>query len=69
MVTTIFFDNYFPPTIIEVKKYNDETYLNITTDLTPNDGVYENNVIGIWRVKYKKIDPLYYCDGQRNICG
>jgi hypothetical protein len=68
-IKTIFCDNYFPPTIIEVKKYKDGSYLNFTTYLKPNNGIYDARVVGIWKVKYKKINPKYYCDGQRDVHG
>lgn len=67
MITTIFCDEYFPPIIIEVNKYKDGSYLNETTYREPSDGVYEDNIIGLWKVKYKKIDPLYTCNVQRNV--
>lgn len=64
---TIFCDNYFPPTIIKCNKWKDGTYTNYTEYRYPNDGKYDNSVFGIWKVKYKKLNPNYYCDGQINI--
>jgi hypothetical protein len=69
MVTTIFCDNYFPPTVIEVIKWKSGKYENRTDYIVPNDGKYGKEVIGLWKVKYKKLDPDYYCEGQRNIGG
>lgn len=66
---TVFCDNYFPPTIIEVIKWGNGDYQNQTEYRVPNDGKYPDYVIGVWRVKYKKLNPNYYCDGQRNTGG
>ena len=66
---TVFCDNYFPPTIIEVIKWGNGDYQNQTEYREPNDGKYPDYVIGIWRVKYKRLNPNFYCDGQRNTGG
>jgi hypothetical protein len=66
-IETVYCDNYFPPTSIMVKKYKDGTYLNETTYLVPEDGIYQKQVVGLWHVKYKKLDPNYYCDGQKHL--
>ena len=63
---TIFCDNYFPPIFIECYKYGEDEYINKTEYTEPNDGNYGNNIVGIWRVKYKKLDPNYYLKGQLN---
>ena len=68
-IETIFCDNYFPPTIIECNKWEDETYTNYTDYRHPYDGKYDKSVFGVWRVKYKKLDPAFYCEGQRNVHG
>lgn len=60
----VFCDNYFPPTFILVKKFKDESYILETTYSEPNDGIYEKYVVGIWKVKYKKLNPNYYLKGQ-----
>jgi hypothetical protein len=65
-VETIFCDNYFPPTIIECHKWKDGTFTNYTEYRVPEDGKYNPSLFGIWRVKYKKLDPDFYCEGQ---CG
>lgn len=62
---TIFCDNYFPPTIIEVMKFKDGDYQNRTEYTVPHNGEYPDYVIGVWRVKYKTLNPNYYCEGQR----
>lgn len=64
MKKTVFCDNYFPPTVIVCKKYSSEEYEDETDYRSPNDGVYPDFVYGVWNVKYKKLDPNYYCKGQ-----
>ncbi|AIX11858.1 hypothetical protein [Flavobacterium phage V157] len=63
-VETIFCDNYFPPTIIECNKWKDETYTNYTKYTYPCGGKYDKSVFGVWRVKYKTLNPNYYLAGQ-----
>lgn len=65
-VTTVFCDNWFPPTTIEVIKWGNGEYQNQTEYRVPIDGKYPKYVIGIWKVKYKKLDSSYYCNGQQN---
>lgn len=62
--TTIFCDNYFSPTIIECIKWGNGDYQNQTDYREPENGVYPDYVIGVWRVKYKTINTDYYCAGQ-----
>lgn len=63
-IKTIFCDNYFPPIVIEVIKWKSGEYVNKTEYRTPHDGIYGEEVVGIWNVKYKKLDPNYCCEGQ-----
>lgn len=62
-----FCDNRFPPTIIECAFYNHFGYVNYTKYTYPNDGKYDSSVFGVWKVKYKKIDFAYWCEGQKHI--
>ena len=62
-------DNYFPPTVIVVSNDKYNNVYNKTDYRVPEDGYYDNAVVGLWRINYKKINPLYYCDGQRDLCG
>ena len=66
-VKTVFCNNYFPPTVIEVIKWKNGNYLNQTNYRVPVNGKYPNYVFGIWKVKYKKLDPNFYYKGQINI--
>lgn len=66
-LTTKYCDNYFPPIIIECYLYSDGEYVLETTYNEPSDGIYDKSVFGLWRVKYKKINPNYYCQGQLNL--
>lgn len=67
LVETVYCDNYFPPTVIEVIKWSNGEYENKTDYRVPNDGIYGKEVVGIWLVKYKKLDPSYYCQGQLHV--
>lgn len=60
-------DNYFPPTIIKCNKWRDGTYSFIVGSYYPDDGVYNDSVFGVWTVKYKKLNPYFYCAGQLDI--
>lgn len=59
----IFICDYFPPILIEVYNYN----TNVITDKEPDDGTYENELVGLWKIKYKRIDPNKSLTSQ-NIC-
>jgi len=65
-IEAIFCDNYFPPTVIEIIKLEEHLYETRTDYRVPSDGKYGKNTIGIWHVKYKKLNPNYYCEGQKN---
>lgn len=62
-ITTVF-NNYFPPTVIEVIKWGNGDYQNQTEYRIPENGIYPSYVVGVWRVTYKTINPNYYCEGQ-----
>lgn len=66
-VVSEFCDNYFPPINIEVRNYPDNKVYNSTTYTEPSDGVYDSFLVGIFRVKYKKLNPNYYCAGQLDV--
>lgn len=69
-LTTKFCDNYFPPIFIFCIKWKDGSYENRVYYLCNEpDSPYEKEYFGVWNVKYKKLDPNYYCDGQRNTDG
>lgn len=54
-IKTVFCDNYFPPIVIEVIKWESGEYVNKTEYRTPDDGAYGKEVVGIWKVKYNRI--------------
>jgi hypothetical protein len=59
----VFICDYFPPVLIEVYNYG----TNVITDKEPEYGIYEKNLIGLWKIKYKTIDPNISLTEQ-NIC-
>lgn len=65
-VETEFCDNYFPPSVIVVMKIGEDEYKNKTEYREPEGSKYPDYVIGIWRVKYKTLNPNYYCEGQNH---
>lgn len=64
MFKTIFNENYFPPTIIECYKWKSGSYTNFVNSRTPADGKYPNEVLGVWKITHKILNPNYYCEGQ-----
>jgi hypothetical protein len=59
-------DNWFPPTQILCSAFRDENFLE-TTYRCPDDEKYDSTVFGRWRVKYKKIDFAFWCEGQKHL--
>lgn len=47
----------FPPIIIEVIKWKSGSYTHCVTDSVPEKEKYPPEVKGVWRIKYKEIDP------------
>jgi len=67
-IETIFCDNYFPPTYIFCLKWKDGSYQNRTQYVcNESKSPYGKEYVGVWNVTYKKLNPNYYCDGQRDI--
>lgn len=58
-----YFSNHFPYTNIEVAEFNKVIYLDYSYT-EPNDRKYPKSTQGVWRIKYKTIDPGYWCEGQ-----
>jgi len=65
-ITHHFCDNWFPPTVILCSSFKDK-YFSETTYRYPEDEKYDSTVFGVWKVKYKKIDFAFWCEGQKHL--